>query len=96
MRFERERPQTGYRINTCLASPVPGCYDREKLLICMGDTGSLKETMTLFCTDQDCCFNEEGKPVPCTGTGQDGESWAGTAWPAPRFSCSGDLVRDRV
>ena len=47
-------------------------------------------------TGQKQCYNMTGEPVPCTGTGQDGELSAGTCWPAPRFETIQDSVRDRL
>lgn len=32
------------------------------------------------------CFDVWGQPVPCTGTGQDGELHTGVPWPAARFT----------
>ncbi len=36
-------------------------------------------------TGQDTCFDATGAPVPCPGSGQDGEFRRGTPWPEPRF-----------
>lgn len=47
-------------------------------------------------TGQIHCYSETGAIVPCAGTGQDGESRTGRAWPAPRFSAQGDTVSDRL
>ena len=41
-------------------------------------------------TGQTNCYNTDGAPVDCAGTGQDGELRAGAAWPAPRFRDNGD------
>jgi len=43
---------------------------------------------------QTSCFNEEGREIPCSGTGQDGESRYGFAWPVPRFEVHGEAVKD--
>lgn len=37
-------------------------------------------------TGQTTCWNEEGMPEDCEGTGQDGEIRAGVRWPDPRFT----------
>lgn len=47
-------------------------------------------------TGQIQCYSETGEPVPCTGTGQDGELSPGTCWPAPRFQTIKDSVLDRL
>lgn len=47
-------------------------------------------------TGQDRCFDNEGREIPCRGTGQDGETRSGLAWPDPRFEVLGDVVRDRL
>jgi len=41
-------------------------------------------------TGQTTCYNAMGKVVGCAGTGQDGETLAGVAWPKPRFVDSND------
>ncbi|MEW5736398.1 MAG: DUF1566 domain-containing protein [Thermodesulfobacteriota bacterium] len=45
-------------------------------------------------TDQKACFDEDGTPLRCAGTGQDGELRTGKAWPEPRFSVSGEIALD--
>lgn len=50
----------------------------------------------LFRTDQTQCFNTSGEPIPCSGTGQDGDIRAGRPWPRPRFEAENDTVRDRL
>ena len=49
-------------------------------------------------TGQDTCFDLGGDPIPCGGTGQDGEKLAGSSWPAIRFKTSpgNTFVLDRV
>src|SRR6185369_9095502 len=37
-------------------------------------------------TSQAACFDANGDPRPCGGTGEDGEKQAGVAWPTVRFS----------
>lgn len=47
-------------------------------------------------TGQTGCYNDKGAPVPCTGTGQDGELVLGCPLPSPRFELSADVVIDRL
>lgn len=41
-------------------------------------------------TGQQDCWDENGQPIMCAGTGQDGELQRGAAWPTPRFTDNGD------
>jgi len=50
----------------------------------------------LWQTGQDACFDVQGRPIPCNGTGQDGDVRFGRAWPIPRFETRGEVVRDRL
>jgi hypothetical protein len=56
----------------------------------------LAGTIQLPQTGQTTCYSQYGLPIPCSGTGQDGEKKAGVAWPNPRFSVSGDCVTDNL
>ncbi|MFW5722742.1 MAG: DUF1566 domain-containing protein [Desulfohalobiaceae bacterium] len=48
-------------------------------------------------TGQSQCYDTEGTPISCPGSGQDGEFQAGLPWPELRFEESGDgLVLDRL
>ena len=47
-------------------------------------------------TGQQLCYNSSGKVISCVGTGQDGETRTGTAWPIPRFTASGDCLTDNL
>ncbi|HED19370.1 MAG TPA: DUF1566 domain-containing protein [Gammaproteobacteria bacterium] len=47
-------------------------------------------------TGQTRCYAETGEVIPCAGTGQDGESSCGCAWPSPRFQTSAEEVIDRL
>ena len=43
------------------------------------------------------CYNDDGAPIDCRGTGQDAEFCPGVAWPVNRFELINDyLVRDRA
>src|SRR5882724_3408899 len=37
-------------------------------------------------TGQTQCWDSAGVPIPCDGTGQDGDVQAGVPWPTPRFT----------
>jgi hypothetical protein len=41
-------------------------------------------------TGQTECWDGSGNPIPCEGTGQDGELQKGVAWPKPRFTVNPD------
>ncbi len=43
-------------------------------------------TVQLPTTNQTACFDANGNPRACAGTGEDGEMRAGVAWPASRFT----------
>lgn len=51
-------------------------------------------------TGQTTCFDVVGTVVACAGTGHDGATQAGVAWPNPRFSvgvgATADCVTDRL
>ncbi len=44
---------------------------------------------------QSRCFDSLGGPIPCRGSGQDGEFCRGHAIPSPRFRAAGDTLVDR-
>ncbi len=50
----------------------------------------------LLVTGQAECYDAAGRPVPCAGTGQDGELRFGKSWPAQRFEVLEDTVIDHV
>lgn len=41
-------------------------------------------------TGQTSCYDSAGTVIPCAGTGQDGETQIGVAWPVPRFTDNGN------
>jgi hypothetical protein len=43
-------------------------------------------------TGQTACFDGKGNPRACAGTGEDGESQGGVAWPLARFSDNGNAT----
>lgn len=50
----------------------------------------------ILSTGQNKCYSEDGDPITCDGTGQDGEYRKGIPWPEPRFYRNGDIVEDRM
>jgi hypothetical protein len=49
----------------------------------------------VLATSQSLCFNAQGLPVDCAGSGQDGEFRTGIAWPSPRFELlENELAQD--
>lgn len=48
-------------------------------------------------TGQTKCYDGSGSEIACAGTGQDGETQYGVAWPSPRFEDYGaDMISDRL
>ena len=47
-------------------------------------------------TGQRRCVDAAGVVVDCGGLGQDGELQTGAPWPEPRFTVTGEVVRDRL
>lgn len=47
-------------------------------------------------TGQERCFDDAGREIPCGGSGQDGETRNGRAWPTSRFAVEGEAVRDHL
>ena len=47
-------------------------------------------------TGQRHCVDAGGVVVDCPGLGQDGELQTGAPWPEPRFTVTGEVVRDRL
>jgi len=47
-------------------------------------------------TGQTGCFDSDGRSVPCSGSGQDGEFRTGLKWPKPRFEIMQDRAIDRL
>lgn len=47
-------------------------------------------------TGQQLCYDSGGIPIPCIGSGQDGEKRLGRPWPAPRFQTKGGYLIDRL
>ncbi len=51
---------------------------------------------TVFQTGQKQCFDEAGRPGPCSGTLQGASVLAGKPWPGPRFEVQADTVTDHM
>lgn len=47
-------------------------------------------------TGQSCCYDIDGREIPCAGSGQDGEYRLGAPWPKERFVAEGEIVRDML
>ncbi|MDP3032002.1 MAG: hypothetical protein Q8N33_07980, partial [Rhodocyclaceae bacterium] len=45
-------------------------------------------------TGQRTCHTDDGREVPCQGSGQDAAFSVGTSWPEPRFELRDDEVVD--
>lgn len=58
-----------------------------------GDQGGV---VAVAATGQTACYDASGALIDCAGTGQDGETQLGAAWPNPRFEAAGDTVRDNL
>lgn len=52
--------------------------------------------MSVLWTGQTGCYDAAGRPIPCAGSGQDGEFRLGLPWPHPRFERHGETVLDRL
>ncbi len=51
---------------------------------------AISGTVNLPETGQTTCYDSGGNIIDCTGTGQDGDTLAGIAWPVPRFTDNSD------
>ncbi|MCR4302339.1 MAG: DUF1566 domain-containing protein [Sulfuricaulis sp.] len=47
-------------------------------------------------TGQRTCHADDGREVPCEGSGQDASFAVGASWPEPRFVLRNDEVLDRL
>jgi len=47
-------------------------------------------------TGQTTCYDTTGEVIPCSGTGQDGDTQVGVPLPSPRFTDNGDTVTDNL
>jgi hypothetical protein len=84
----------------CLLSGVPALAAEPTLVLADGGIefpdGTVQSTAAVSYpapvpdTGQTTCFDAAGSPIPCAGSGQDGELQAGVAWPTPRFTLNVD------
>ena len=66
------------------------------LLLLSVSLWSTAATVTLPKTGQTLCYDSNGA-IDCAGTGQDGETQIGSAWPSPRFTANNDgTVTDQL
>jgi hypothetical protein len=69
----------------------------EYLLVWPVRAGQGDNPASIWKTGQVECYTSQGYDTPCAGTGQDGDTQAGVAWPSPRFSDNGnDTVTDNL
>ncbi|MBU1263439.1 MAG: DUF1566 domain-containing protein [Gammaproteobacteria bacterium] len=47
-------------------------------------------------TGQRTCHADDGREIPCEGSGQDASLGVGAPWPEPRFDVRGDVAVDRL
>lgn len=47
-------------------------------------------------TGQTRCYDDEGRLIPCGGSGQDACYRKGQTWPSPRFLVQGEQIEDRL
>jgi hypothetical protein len=60
-------------------------------------TTTLTGSISLPKTGQTKCYDTIGNEIACAGTGQDGETKTGIAWPSPRFLNNGDgTITDKL
>ncbi len=66
--------------------------------VCAGPAGAGPAPAPVAATGQTICYQWTGTAViDCAGTGQDGETLSGVAWPDPHFAENGDgTVTDRL
>jgi len=60
------------------------------LALFANSSGTLLPAIQLPRTGQTICYDAAGSVIDCTGTMQDGELQAGSAWPVPRYSDNND------
>jgi hypothetical protein len=60
------------------------------------EAGSKHEAQHYLQTGQRTCHADDGRELPCEGSGQDASFGVGAPWPEPRFDARGDEVIDRL
>ncbi len=66
------------------------------IIVCLFATAAPAETVSLPRTGIAACYDAFGEEIPCAATGQDGAIQAGLAWPATRFTVTGDCILDNL
>ncbi|MBM9537744.1 Lcl C-terminal domain-containing protein [Desulfobulbus alkaliphilus] len=56
---------------------------------------SRKLGLRILASGQNTCHAADGSPIPCLGSGQDGEFFVAGDWPVPRFQQQGMMVLDQ-
>jgi len=76
----------GIKTGSNLVWPVRSGEQCDNAAICLPRTG------------QSTCYDKYSPydPIICAGTGQDGDTLTGVAWPQPRFTDNGDTVTDNL
>lgn len=85
-------PDHAWYVNMAGGRMFFGRKDESFLAWCVRGDGN----GVLTASGQTACFNADGAEIPCPGTGQDGETGYGRAWPAPRFEERAGGVLDRL
>lgn len=65
-------------------------------LLLYGSSAMAGGAIDLPATGQTSCYDEGGMKIECAGTGMNGETQLGVAWPEPRFTAAGDCVTDNL
>ncbi|WP_216355496.1 thrombospondin type 3 repeat-containing protein [Geothermobacter hydrogeniphilus] len=86
---QRDSDSDGYG-DACDAFPTDGSEWVDTDGDGMGDNSDDDGVTNLPLTGQASCYDIDGNPIACSGTGQDGETRNGAAWPNPRFADNGD------
>ena len=89
-------PDHAWYVNMAGGRMFFGRKDESFLVWCVRGDGN----GAIPASGQEACFDAVGAPIPCSGTGpgtgQDGETKHGRAWPTPRFEDRPPGVLDRL
>lgn len=86
------RPAHAWYVHMAGARMFYGAKDQSYLVWPVRGTGN----GLLPATGQTSCFDRLGRQIACAGSGQDGETRTGRAWPEKRFSVAEDVVIDHL
>ncbi len=91
-------PDHAWYVNMAGGRMFFGRKDESFLVWCVrgGGNGRGAGNGVIPASGQIACFDAAGAEISCPGTGQDGESRLGRAWPTPRFEARADCVLDRL